>query len=213
MIGLEYLCSLNNISYSELAKRMNISRQTVTNWIAGRRNINEKYYEDLKDIFGIAPEWIVKEINNIDRIKIQDILLQTSLEESSKKSRSEIITKDVVNKSVRDYRIAKQELVENLIDYFEKVYINAYEEYEDDFDAALTAKSVVDIFSTILKVLDKKYIHRGTVQTIVYALEVANNPDIDEDNLNKKMKLFKAMIEAEEEITSCEMFALGANWE
>ena len=165
MIGLEYLCSLNNISYSELAKRMNISRQTVTNWIAGRRNINEKYYEDLKDIFGIAPEWIVKEINNIDRIKIQDILLQTSLEESSKKSRSEIITKDVVNKSVRDYRIAKQELVENLIDYFEKVYINAYEEYEDDFDAALTAKSVVDIFSTILKVLDKKYIHRGTVQT------------------------------------------------
>ena len=40
MIGLEYLCSLNNISYSELAKRMNISRQTVTNWIAGRRNIN-----------------------------------------------------------------------------------------------------------------------------------------------------------------------------
>ena len=73
MIGLEYLCSLNNISYSELAKRMNISRQTVTNWIAGRRNINEKYYEDLKDIFGIAPEWIVKEINNIHRIKIQDI--------------------------------------------------------------------------------------------------------------------------------------------
>lgn len=91
MIGLDYLCSINNISYSELAKKMNMSRQAVTNWIAGRRNINKKYYEKLREIFGEIPyEYFNKKLTELDKkylLEISQLNLGTrfNLSESNQK--------------------------------------------------------------------------------------------------------------------------------
>ncbi|HAT4321942.1 TPA: helix-turn-helix transcriptional regulator [Clostridium perfringens] len=67
MIGLEYLCSLKNISYVELAEKLGVSKQTISNWVAGRRNINEKYDEQLKELFNFPIEWIKKDLNEVDK--------------------------------------------------------------------------------------------------------------------------------------------------
>ena len=209
MLGLEYLCSINNLTYTDLSKKLNISRQTVTNWIAGRRNISEKYFNDLKKIFGISPEWIIKEINDIDKIKIQDILFETKLAEIESNAKTRLITKEVISKEVREYRIKKQELIENISDYLEKVYMDKYEKFEDDFDAVISCKFVVGIFEKLLKTLKNEYIHVSTIDIILFALTLANNPEIEENDIDKKIKLYKTMIEAQEEIQACEDIAFG----
>lgn len=204
MLGLEYLCSINNLTYTDLAKKLNISRQTVTNWIARRRNISEKYFDDLKKIFGISPEWIIKEINDIDKIKIQDILFEIKLNEVESNAKTRLITKEIVSKEVREYRIKKQELIESISDYLEKVYMDKYKEYEDDFDAAISSKFVIGIFEKLLRTLKNEYIHVSTIDIILFALTLANNPEIEEKDIDKKIKLYKTMIEAQEEIQACE---------
>ncbi|WP_299831405.1 helix-turn-helix domain-containing protein [uncultured Metabacillus sp.] len=54
MHALKYLAEINNVSMSQIAKELGITRQTVNEWV-GKRNkpIPEKQIEKLHDKYGI----------------------------------------------------------------------------------------------------------------------------------------------------------------
>lgn len=76
MKGLEYVCGIYNMKYTELAEKLNISKQTINSWLTGRRNIPKKHLESSEELFRISWEYFGKEIDNEDKIKIQELKIK-----------------------------------------------------------------------------------------------------------------------------------------
>ncbi|MDQ0149235.1 helix-turn-helix domain-containing protein [Eubacterium multiforme] len=81
MVGLEYLCSLNNITYAQLSRELGISRQSVAAWLNGSRKIPQKHYTKLKEIFDVSEEYFNKELTELDKLKIQKLKLEEEIVE------------------------------------------------------------------------------------------------------------------------------------
>jgi len=81
MIGFEYICNLFNIQYKDVAKELELSKQTINSWTSGKRKIPKKYIPILSEKFDNIPEeYFQKEIADIDKIKIQRIKLDNEIE-------------------------------------------------------------------------------------------------------------------------------------
>lgn len=70
MIGLEFICKLQNIEFKEVAERIGISPQSVSDWIKGRRKIPLKRAKQLSQIFDISPDLFGKELGEEERMEI-----------------------------------------------------------------------------------------------------------------------------------------------
>ena len=73
MIGLEYIRRKNGLSISTLAKRLNISRQAVSQWEHGTDLIPDKRLLELSELFGI-PKRFFSEISDDDIAEIDTLL-------------------------------------------------------------------------------------------------------------------------------------------
>jgi len=74
MIGLKYILELNNnMNYTTLAKRLNIHVSNISIWVNCKRIIPSKYLLTLSEIFQISQCYFQKEINEDDKIKIQEV--------------------------------------------------------------------------------------------------------------------------------------------
>ena len=79
MIGLEYILSLYNMQYVELAEKLGIKKQNINMWIKRKQNIPKKYLPILESLFGIEEEYFTKELNEIDKLEIQKEKLKKDL--------------------------------------------------------------------------------------------------------------------------------------
>lgn len=191
MIGLAYLCSLNNISYSELAEKLNISKATVSNWISGRRNISEKYYLDLTYIFNVPDEWFSKELSKTDELRLQKLYLDNKLAEKE----FEIEPDNLVDKKMMmDFYIYKKEILNN-IDNFLKTKFNEYVENSNRIsDGAIEGYIDLLIFKQLLDLLQKNNINKTTIGCVLTEMFNANDKQAQNTNDKNKMML-KLMIE------------------
>ena len=57
MNGIKYIREKSNISKSELAGRMGVTRQSITLWESGKRNPRTKHLKWLADFYGIDGKW------------------------------------------------------------------------------------------------------------------------------------------------------------
>lgn len=79
MKGLTYIRKdIFHMTVSWLSKVIEVSRQGVTDWESGRSNLSTNRLSTLEKIFGVSSEWYYKEINQIDKLKI-DIEVLTSI--------------------------------------------------------------------------------------------------------------------------------------
>jgi len=79
MIGFEYICNLFNKKYINIAIELCIAKQTINSWTSGKRKIPKKYIPILSEKFNIPKEYFQKEINDLDKIKIQKIKLDNDI--------------------------------------------------------------------------------------------------------------------------------------
>lgn len=70
-IGLEYIVNVFNGNYSELAKKLNITPQTVSDWIRGKRKISQSKLNDLEQLFKLDKELFQKELTEVEKIEIE----------------------------------------------------------------------------------------------------------------------------------------------
>lgn len=71
MIGLEFICKSQHIEFKEVAERIGISPQSITDWIKGRRKIPLKRANQLSEIFNISPNLFGKELSEEEKMEIQ----------------------------------------------------------------------------------------------------------------------------------------------
>lgn len=70
-IGLEYITKIFGGSYTDVAKRLNITPQTVSDWIRGKRKIPPAKIEDLAELFKLDKQLFQKELTEVDKIEIE----------------------------------------------------------------------------------------------------------------------------------------------
>lgn len=83
MIGFEYILSLYGVSQIELAKEFHITKQNINKWIKIKRKIPNKYLPILSERFKIPEEYFQKELDTIDKLKIQTIKLKNEIKDST----------------------------------------------------------------------------------------------------------------------------------
>lgn len=81
MIGFEYICKCNGVSYSNVAELLGITKQTVSIWLSGNRGIGKKHLPKLSEYFNVPVEYFQKDINEVDKVII-DLLKATNAIES-----------------------------------------------------------------------------------------------------------------------------------
>lgn len=77
MRGLTYIRKdIFHMTVSWLANEMCISRQGVTDWESNRSKMSNDRLEVLEKIFGVSKKWYDKEIDEIDKLKIDNEVLK-----------------------------------------------------------------------------------------------------------------------------------------
>ena len=71
MIGIEYLCKLNDLNFVKLGEECGVTRQVVNSWVKGRSKVSEKHKEKLEKLFNVPFIYFNKELNDIDKIELQ----------------------------------------------------------------------------------------------------------------------------------------------
>lgn len=79
MIGLEYILSLYNMQYIDLAEKLGIRKQNINMWIKGKQKLPKKYLPILEEMFGINQEYFMKELTEIEKLEIQKEKLKKDL--------------------------------------------------------------------------------------------------------------------------------------
>ncbi|MRD37848.1 DUF262 domain-containing protein [Bacillus thuringiensis] len=70
MIGLELIVKLKNMEFKKVASYLELSPQTVSDWIKGKRRVPPKRAKQLSELFGVDEALICKQIDIEDEIKI-----------------------------------------------------------------------------------------------------------------------------------------------
>lgn len=83
---LQYLILINEKSYVQIGRQLNITPQQFSDWIKKRRPIPKHRLQDLSDYFGVDEDYLVndkrfaKDISNLDKINIQKIFINRKIE-------------------------------------------------------------------------------------------------------------------------------------
>lgn len=76
MTGLTYIRKdIFHITVSGLASMIQISRQGITDWESNRSKMSDDRLDILEKIFGVSKKWYNKEIDEIDKLKIDNEVL------------------------------------------------------------------------------------------------------------------------------------------
>ncbi len=90
MKGIEYITQLNGWTVTELAEKMGLGRSTVAMWFSSRK-IPKKHLPKLVELFEIDAKYFDKEIDEVEKLKVQQIKLVRELEHAYKTSSGSVI--------------------------------------------------------------------------------------------------------------------------
>lgn len=71
MFGLTYIRKLYNLSMDDLAKSLNVSKQTISKWENHKISISSKRIEQLKKIFNLNDDYFSMELKQSEMIHLQ----------------------------------------------------------------------------------------------------------------------------------------------
>lgn len=199
MIGIEYLCNLNNITYAELSRDLGISRQSIALWINGKRRIPPKHYEKLKEIFKVPEEYFKKELDELDKLQLQRIKLENDAitikyidtADDGTQFENTFTDLDFELASELDFQISKKKLFENidkLLSYNQQNNSSSYEE-DDEYDYLI---KILKVFELVYDLIDKNRISINRLIDILNSVNVATGKRLESKrfilNLSKIIK-------------------------
>ena len=174
MIGLEYICKLENKTYTELADYINISKQVINSWVKGRRKIPQKYLDLLQYVFNIPNEYFQKELTPIDKLKVQELIL---LDGYQKLGYTEYAEK-IKLKKMEEYKYGEdkyflEKISEGIIAKEEKGW-KAYEEKLGE-DIKEFSNDKIGLANRFIKILKNTHIKTSILDGILTGIEKYEN--------------------------------------
>lgn len=196
MIGIEYLCEINKMSYSELAKNLGISRQTINAWTSGRRKVSEKHYEKLKEIFNTPSEYFNKKLTELDKLQLQRIKLENDAVEytyidtiwddvNQQEAQVEKAISDMPVEAMEsiDVDIQHQQLFKNIDSLINERTKNA----ENEWDYIGKKLEVLEMFEVLYEIMKKEIIPYRRIKGALNSINVAEGNRLESDLFIRKL--------------------------
>ncbi|WP_312045105.1 helix-turn-helix domain-containing protein [Anaerotignum sp.] len=79
MIGLEFVRKQNNLTMNELAKYLNVSKQTISKWIRMEKKIPQDRLRQLSEKLHVPMDYLNKELEEEDKVMISALLSENVL--------------------------------------------------------------------------------------------------------------------------------------
>lgn len=195
MIGLEYICGLYNKKHSALAEELGISRQVVNIWIKGKRPIGKKHIPKLVETFNIPEGYFQKEVDEIDKLKIQQIKHENEyigFEDTYIDSETveEVVfwCEDSNHESYREllaYEIKVKELHKNL----QQTINNELKSDDDEAHAEelqYESEKLIDVYTELVNIIQESpKSGKDMLRRIITGIRVYQGKDKSEDQLSK----------------------------
>lgn len=198
MIGLEYLLDINNMKSKQLAEMLGVGKATVSSWINQKRLISTKHYEKLKEIFKVPEEYFQKELTELDKLKLQQLKLETDTfeytytdtiwdNETKKEIEVDCIGTNIPYEYMEmlDLDIREKELFNNLNNLIAKRTNNS----EDEWDYIGRKADVLEIFETLVEIMDKEYIPDKRVKEVLDSIKIAKGNRLANSLFVKKLSV------------------------
>lgn len=198
MIGLEYLNEIYGLSATDLGKRINVSRQTVNDWLRERRIIPKKHYEKLKEIFKVPEDFFQKQVTELDKLQIQRIKLENDTFEYTY---TDVIWDNEAKKEIEVEQVGTNipyEYMEMLdIDIREKGLFNDLNNLiakrtnnsENEWDYIGRKADILEIFETLVEIMDKEYIPDRRVKEVLDSIKIAKGNRLANSLFVKKLSV------------------------
>ena len=198
MIGLKYLMDLHNIKSKQLAEMLGVGKATVSSWINKKRLISTKHYEKLKEIFKVPEEYFQREISELDKLKLQQIKLENDTFEYTytdviwdNETQQEIEVEQVGTNIPYEYMemldldIREKELFNNLNNLIAKRTNNS----ENEWDYIGRKAYILEIFETLVEIMDKEYIPDKRVKNVLDSIKIAKGNRLANSLFVKKLSV------------------------
>lgn len=164
LIGLEYILSLYNMQYVELAEKLGIKKQNINMWIKRKQNIPKKYLPVLENLFGIKQDYFTKELNEIEKLEIQKEKLKKDLKPVIKKYDEQFLIGEV--NDIVEVPVYDKEEINKMERTIEKAkLLSRFKEAMDIVDN----NPYMDTFKLIVELMEKAQ-HEVLVHKTVEAL-------------------------------------------
>jgi transcriptional regulator with XRE-family HTH domain len=184
MIGLEYILNIYGMKHQELADMLIIKKQNVNLWIKGKQAVSKKHYDRLYEIFKIPQEYFQKELNEIDKLRIDQIKLENEMVTFEYE---EIVTNPTTGEDVTiisryrdfntedeisrlEYEISQKELLIKINEILNVCFIDGHNPIYGGLNEALKLLELFKMFTTIIS--DSK-IDRLTIEMILKAVRTS----------------------------------------
>ncbi|NGU14004.1 helix-turn-helix transcriptional regulator [Clostridium perfringens] len=198
MIGLKYLMDLHNIKSKQLAEMLGVGKATVSSWINKKRLISTKHYEKLKEIFKVPEEYFQREISELDKLKLQQIKLENDTFEYTytdviwdNETQQEIEVEQVGTNIPYEYMemldidIREKGLFNDLNNLIAKRTNNS----ENEWDYIGRKADILEIFETLVEIMDKEYIPDRRVKEVLDSIKIAKGNRLANSLFVKKLSV------------------------
>lgn len=168
MRGLEFILQLDDMPFKELADKLGITKQNISMWASGKREIPKKYLPALSKMFNFPEEYFQKELTDLDKLNIQKYKLESEVHKVrlSNGNLAPILEDENMEKffelEMIDCQIAFKDVVEKLY--------NALKNEELDY---VQRKSYIIILKLIISLFEKCTFEETEV--VVETLSVIND--------------------------------------
>jgi len=155
MKGLEFILKFNNMSFTDLAEKLGITKQNISMWMSGNRKIPKKYVNTLSEIFNVDKEYLTKEIDLIDGLNIQSKLYEKEAKETGDFSLEQ-----------KSYVLKLQANIQEVKENIEKLLT-----VEDDDKRYLgDIEDTIEIISNALKCIESGNIPLLVLRSLIYEI-------------------------------------------
>lgn len=185
MLGLEYILELYNTSQTEIAELLNIKVQNISRWIKGERNIPEKYIGVLSEKFEIPSEYIIKQVDEIDKLEIQEMKLEHENPKTMHYEKFKAINGEIVDLEVEKYVADVQAKIDSIRRQIRKLkLLNSISEVLDDNDKSFIVTYM--LFSRIVYLYDSfdQFVSRVLID-VIDGLELVSMKEEEDIFINR----------------------------
>lgn len=123
IIGLEYILELYQVQQKEIAEMLEIKTPNISRWMKGERSIPEKYVDSLSKYFKIPPEYITKQIDEIDRLEIQKNKLENENTKIICYEKFKTFDREIIDLRVEKYEKDVQEKIDLIGKEIRKIHL------------------------------------------------------------------------------------------
>lgn len=201
MIGLYFIRKLYNMSMDELAHNLNITKQTVSKWEKRKIPISDKRLNQLSKIFNIPEKYFQKELDEIDRMEIQNIKLNSELKNYEYEYEDTITDPDTGEEitvtqtsidegalfdfSLNSYNLNQKKLLIAIKDSMDRQFEENNDEYRDY--GLGNANEILELYERFLKLVNNADIDNNTIKRVLMGVQLAYGKIFDSEKFVRKI--------------------------